>query len=345
MKDKILFASSIIIASFFYGEIAFASIWFPPIITSYDCNHTSCNTPATNFTPPNTGYGTDYVLGKYVNSVSVWMKGKTTASCKVGIYLEDEAGNFYYSVNTVNSQTFVSTYSPYAFLFLQPNTVSFNDHQLARFGLTADGVKDASCATGSDWDTIELSYPAASGTDSQTMAGSGASALGTDYNIYAQINDQYATDTWATNISTSTLAGTFTCPSTSFKINFGVGAVDFGQGVCSVAGFLIVPPASVTNSFSSSTDNLKTKIPFSYFYSLQSDIASSTVSTSTVPVMSITMPSSSPIHFTAVLFSSSTITEFIPSSALNAFRLLAEAAIWLSVAWAIYKKITAKPIL
>lgn len=123
------------------------------------------------------------------------------------------------------------------------------------------------------------------------------------------------------------------CGPTDFSINFGVGAVDFGQGLCNTARFLFVPPDGVSNLFSELAEENKTKIPISYFYEMKTivdGVASGTPAS--LPAVKIQTSATSSIpNLNIEIFSTSTIAAATSRGGFSGLRTVANVVLW--VAW------------
>jgi len=127
--------------------------------------------------------------------------------------------------------------------------------------------------------------------------------------------------------------GTPDCQDTNFSI---LGA-DFGRGICRVARFLFVPGQSALNQWVSLRQKLDSRIPFSYVVQTIDFVTSFTPSsTSSVPSLTISTGTSTPIHVSAEVFSTSTLTRFIGTTRMAQLRSLMSLGIYLSFATAMY---------
>jgi len=122
------------------------------------------------------------------------------------------------------------------------------------------------------------------------------------------------------------------------------------NGLCHVGAFLIVPQASTLNEFSTLTDTLKTKIPFSYFYDVSDLYSNSVGATTTTAMQSFSMnlgiidfassTAMGPLLPASIGFlSSSTINQFLPAGMHDLLYNLMIYAIWLDVMWLLYHRI------
>jgi len=128
------------------------------------------------------------------------------------------------------------------------------------------------------------------------------------------------------------------CGPTGFAIPswnpFGIGAfpaIDFGQGLCNVARFLLVPAPESLNQFTNSKGLLSTTPPFSYLYTLTSAISSASGTAASITPMSLEIGATgTPIHFSQDMFSQNTINKYTSSGTRSTLRTLMQWALYLS---------------
>jgi len=107
------------------------------------------------------------------------------------------------------------------------------------------------------------------------------------------------------------------------------------NGICSIFQYLFVPDQEALSQFTGEQSVMATKPPFNYFYNLTGTLQtlSASSSTSTMSGLKLTIgASSSPIHFTADMFSTSTMDQFTDSNSRNLLRTICEYAIYLAFA-------------
>jgi hypothetical protein len=171
--------------------------------------------------------------------------------------------------------------------------------------------------------------------------------LVTDDNISSTIYEYQATKL---GIATST---SFAFCNTSFATSSGLVsdfANGFSNGLCQVAGFLIVPAPATLEGFSSLTSTAREKIPFSYYYDILGVVNGSSASTTqNLPSYGLDLSvldfSSStamgPLLPTGIfsIFSSSTIERFLPAGLHDLLYNMMIWAIWGDLMWVLYHKI------
>jgi len=109
------------------------------------------------------------------------------------------------------------------------------------------------------------------------------------------------------------------------------------NGLCRAAIFLFVPSEDSLNQFGQLSDVLSNRIPFSYVVQTIDFVTSFTPSsTSSVPSLTISTGTSTPIHVSAEVFSTSTLTRFIGTTRMAQLRALMSLGIYLSFATAMY---------
>lgn len=129
---------------------------------------------------------------------------------------------------------------------------------------------------------------------------------------------------------------------------------DLGQsislGICNVSVFLFVPNALALTNFSSLTNTLQERIPFSYYFDVQNIFTGSTASnTQNMVAYTANLSSfdfSTSTSFGPILptqpfsfFSSSTISQYLPVGMHDFLYNLMIAAIWVEVLFLLYRKI------
>lgn len=153
-----------------------------------------------------------------------------------------------------------------------------------------------------------------------------------DYNIYIL---DYGTQTYASVsiiVSTSGIEiPTTSCGTTGFAINSDTLHIhiDFGKGICDIVRFLFVPHDSTLQDFADINTSLSAKAPFNYFYTAKSLVENiSTSSTSTITsVLTLHLPTTTPIHFDIDMFSANTINKYTDSTSRTAIRTAVEFAL------------------
>jgi hypothetical protein len=122
------------------------------------------------------------------------------------------------------------------------------------------------------------------------------------------------------------------CSATNFKISFFTGyEIDFGNGLCNVARFLFVPSQNVINQFTGTAGFLPTTPPFSYLYSLSSQIGTASGTSASMTPLSIKVgATTSPFHIQADMFSGATIDKYTDSSVRTALRNLMKWSLYLA---------------
>jgi len=121
------------------------------------------------------------------------------------------------------------------------------------------------------------------------------------------------------------------------------------NGLCRVGSFLIVPSSSSLSQFSTLSDTLRGKIPFSYFYDV-SDLYNGSTASSTQNMQSFTMSLglidfASSTSMGAMLpasvnfLSSTTISTFLPAGMHDLLYNMMIYAIWIEVMYLLYHRI------
>jgi hypothetical protein len=125
--------------------------------------------------------------------------------------------------------------------------------------------------------------------------------------------------------------------------------------------FLFVPSQSVINNYQDIPTKLENKFPFSYYYDIKNTlphyqarlgtgsttpvVINSTYSTTTIPVGTIYLGSTTPFQANLEYFSMGTMRTFLPDSASNAIRTIIGYALWLgfvTMAWRALGRETSK---
>jgi len=121
-----------------------------------------------------------------------------------------------------------------------------------------------------------------------------------------------------------------------------VGGVDFGKGVCKAVSYLFWPGTKTIQNYSNLGELISTKIPFSYITEIKTMLENasiSTTSTSTLPSITLQTSSTSPMQFSADLFSGSTITSAPISPFLNTMRTLGVYMLWAYCGMKLFDKV------
>lgn len=181
--------------------------------------------------------------------------------------------------------------------------------------------------------------------------GQAATSSGSFYfSIYSGApSTQFNASLFFPQVSTSTLP--VVCQSnfsTSTSILDSVGS-SIAYGLCLAGTYLFIPSQQQLDQYGDYNLLVQTKIPFSYFYDVKSEIDSlSATSTDNVPTYSVDLASAAvsgsttPIgnflpHNLSIL-SSTTINTYLPNGVHTALFTLASAAIWFSAGYYIYHR-------
>jgi len=111
------------------------------------------------------------------------------------------------------------------------------------------------------------------------------------------------------------------------------------RSACEVAQFLFVPPVSVLNNFNSLSTTMQTKVPFVYFYDIQTDISGLSPSGGTVPTFTYTDSTTGGLDISTDLFSPTTLTAYAGSTAVGVFRTLIQYSLYLGFGYFVYRTI------
>lgn len=105
--------------------------------------------------------------------------------------------------------------------------------------------------------------------------------------------------------------------------------------------FLFYPSSVAVSQYSQLPQQLSMKIPFVYLFNVQQIVASSTASasTSTIATFTYTTATSSPFHFSVVLFSPALLQEYINGTLAVLIKTLLTAAVLLEMLWYIWNRI------
>lgn len=181
-------------------------------------------------------------------------------------------------------------------------------------------IKSQSLATGTYYSVIELYTHSYFGGDTFV-----ASSTILKFNIVSGTTGTYPNQ--------SVALPTQNCGPTDFNIDFGVGSVDFGLGLCKTARFLFYPPDGVSNLFSRLSEENKTKIPISYFYEMKAIVDSVGSGTpASLPAVKIQTSATSSIpNLNIEIFSTSTIAAATSRGGFSGLRTVANVVLW--VAW------------
>jgi len=155
------------------------------------------------------------------------------------------------------------------------------------------------------------------------------SSIGTPYYFLSDspllVGQDYGFAVAASASSGVSLSGaTAFCSSVFEDSTFGI-----MSGLCRVLTYLFIPSQDSLNNFSSAKDILKTKIPYSYFYDIQTLTGSISSSSGTFP--SITVPFNLGLgqsHASISLFSLSAVQYYLPAGSMTIFRTLMAYSLW-----------------
>jgi len=114
----------------------------------------------------------------------------------------------------------------------------------------------------------------------------------------------------------------------------------FGSALCIAGSYLFVPDPSILQGYGDLGTTIQGKKPFSYFYQVKDLYGSLASSTNSLPVYSYDLHSVDPATSTPMgailpsfsVFSSSTVTHFMPAGSLDTLLALASIAIYLTLA-------------
>jgi len=121
----------------------------------------------------------------------------------------------------------------------------------------------------------------------------------------------------------------------------------FSDGICSAFSYLLIPNPNVVNNFFALEDGIAQKFPFSWFYSVNTELESLQSSTSSMITLSYNLHDMGIGSTTAMgnflpnvdVFSKDTIEEYIGSTLWNTFQLLIAGALWLGFILHIYHSV------
>jgi len=168
------------------------------------------------------------------------------------------------------------------------------------------------------------------------------SVIGNGFSLYTPTASSTGSDTLATQAYCNTTFAT----SSGFLDEVGS---SISNGFCQVFTTLLVPSQNSLQQFSLIPNVVESKIPVSYFFDVLGIFNSLSASSSqNIPDYSINLQSIGIGSTTALgdilpastdLLSSSTIGKYLPSGVHDTLYALAEAAIWLAVAYALYEQV------
>jgi len=115
----------------------------------------------------------------------------------------------------------------------------------------------------------------------------------------------------------------------------------FAEGICIAFSFLFVPQPSTIGQFQNLELVARSRIPFSYVYSIEDAFQNITLNaTSSMPLINIPLSNVASSTLTGVIpdisLSTSTISTYLPDSVRLALRALIIALIWLLVGWLLF---------
>lgn len=142
------------------------------------------------------------------------------------------------------------------------------------------------------------------------------------------------------NLVNETTAGTSNvslnnCLPTDFKINFGFGEVDFGNGFCNLFTYLALPTQQDLTDYDTTIQKVNSKAPFSYFADISNIIASSTSpSFATMTPLTLTVGTTTPhgLHFSFDIFSTDTMNKYTSTTSRGVIRVVLQYALYLMFA-------------
>jgi len=120
----------------------------------------------------------------------------------------------------------------------------------------------------------------------------------------------------------------------------------FSRGLCFAGSYLFIPNPAILNSYAQLPTLMQTKFPFSWIAGVKTEFDSLSASASSqsfsVNMTSLGMGSTTAfgnVLPNITLFSTSTITRFMPSGVWNAIQALMAAALWIALGYDIYSTV------
>jgi len=294
-----------------------------------------------NYVGVNSGYFASTTSSGVAGSVLLYLQAKTPANISTQFWIKivsDVSGQTCSSATTTLSDLAIPVFSTF--------TPGSSYYRVLPVGVYHTG--DTSCNFGVN-DRLEILPDGGFGPGGNLgMGGYNASSTDSTFQPWWLITTDTATSSiyeyQDTLLSVSTSSVQLYCDNLYTTSSIG-GSI--ANGMCTVLAFLFIPDQETLNSFSTLQNTLAQKIPFSYGYDLQAIFQGLTASTSNnlsdiiidFPQPASTSPLGSIIPLSITVLSTSTIGTYLPESVRQTFLGFQRVALWLSLAYLIYRRI------
>jgi len=124
-------------------------------------------------------------------------------------------------------------------------------------------------------------------------------------------------------------------------VTFPAASDSFGiaKGLCTVAGFLVIPSVPAVAQYSDLTTQVRTVLPFSYFSDIAGLYASISYASASFPGFTYTAKIGDQASISFDLFSWATITHYLPPGTFGLFYNLMIAAEWFGFGWWVFHRV------